>query len=125
MARINIDYSRCTGCRLCELACSLQHIENAVNPKRSRIRVFVEGHIHFPVLAGPYTDAECNTKVYVDIDGHKYDGCLFCRASCPEKPIFMEPGLEIPLKCDFCGDPPDPQCVKVCAQEALTFVEDD
>jgi len=124
MSRIRIDYDKCTGCHLCEMACSLQHIDNTFNSKRSRIRVFTVGEYHFPVIAGPYTDAECTSKSNIIIDGHEIDGCLLCRASCPVKPIFKEPDVDIPLKCDFCGDPPDPQCVWVCTSGALTFIED-
>ena len=123
MARIKIDYNKCTGCRLCEIACSLQHIENTCNPKRSRIVVFIDGDFCFPVIAGPYTDAECTSKNTVVINGKEYDSCVLCRASCPAKPIFKEPDVDIPLKCDFCGEPPDPQCVKVCLSGALTLVE--
>lgn len=119
MKRIKIDHTKCNGCKLCELACSLQHNVGIVNPKRSRIRVFSEGHYCYPVLAGPYTDAECNSLQEVIIGDHKFDACALCRASCPAKPIFKEPDADIPLKCDFCGDPPDPHCVKVCIQEAL------
>jgi len=52
------------------------------------------------------------------------DGCVVCRASCPVKSAFKEPDTGIPLKCDFCGDPPDPQCVKWCDPDALTLVDD-
>ena len=33
---------RCTGCRTCELACSMIH-DNVFNPAKSRIRVQLEG----------------------------------------------------------------------------------
>ena len=122
MARIKVDHEKCVACCLCEIACSLQHT-GTINPKRSRIRVFVAGDTFFPVIAGPYTDAKCNSRTTIVIDGKEYDGCALCRASCPAKPIFKEPGTEIPLKCDFCGEPPDPQCIEVCSSDALTFEE--
>lgn len=125
MARIKIDYTKCSGCRLCELACSLQHVENTFNPKRARIRIFVEGNLYFPVIAGPYTEAACNSKHTVVIEGKELDACIFCRASCPARPIFKEPDTEIPLKCDFCGEPPDPQCVAVCLNGALCLVDEE
>lgn len=124
MARIVIDSEKCTGCCLCEIACSLQHNEGVINPQRSRIRVFRDGDLMFPLIAGPNTEAACNSMHIVKINGREYDGCIFCRASCPIKPIFNEPDLGIPLKCDFCGEPPDPQCVKVCPGDALTFREE-
>ena len=123
MVKIIIDASKCTGCCLCEIACSLHHNEGIVNPQRSRIRVFQEGDFIFPLIAGPYTEAACNSKHIIAINGHEYDACIFCRASCPDKPIFKEPDVDIPLKCDFCGEPPDPQCVKVCFNGALTLVD--
>ncbi len=124
MKRIKVDYRKCTGCRSCEVACSLQHLENIVNPKRSRIRVFIDDDVYFPVIAGPFNDAECNSRNVVIIEGHEYDACVLCRASCPAKPIFREPDMDIPLKCDFCGEPPDPMCVKICPSGALTLIED-
>jgi len=33
-----IDYEKCTGCRLCELVCSVMH-DGVSNPARSRIKV--------------------------------------------------------------------------------------
>ena len=124
MAKIKIDHAKCGGCHLCEIACSLQHIDNTINPKRSRIRVFQEGDSFFPVIAGPFTDAECTSKGITVTDSKEVDTCVLCRASCPAKPVFKEPELEIPLKCDFCGEPPDPQCVKWCQSDALTLIED-
>jgi Fe-S-cluster-containing dehydrogenase component len=121
--RIRIDHTLCCGCKLCEIACALKHTE-AVNPQRSRIRVFIGEEFCLPVIAGPYTEAACNAKEVVTIDGIEMDGCVVCRASCPEKFVYKEPDTGIPLKCDACGDPPDPECVKWCAPEALTMVED-
>ena len=121
--RIKIDHARCTGCKLCEVACSLQHTET-VNPLRSRIRVFLGQEFCIPVIAGPYTEAMCNSKGMIVVDGIEVDGCVLCRASCPSKTAYKEPDTGIPLKCDFCGDPPDPQCVRWCEPDALTVVEE-
>jgi benzoyl-CoA reductase subunit BamC len=120
--RIKIDHSQCTGCKLCEVACSLKHT-GAINPWRSRIRVFSFEEFCIPVIAGPYTEAACNSKDNMFMEGKEIDGCVPCRASCPTKSTFKEPDTAIPLKCDFCGDPPDPECVKWCEPDALTMVE--
>lgn len=122
--RIKIDHTKCTGCRLCELACAWQHT-GSVNPQKSRIGVFIADAFCLPVIAGPYTEAACNSKGMIIIDGREIDECVVCRASCPAKPWFKEPDTGIPLKCDFCGEPPDPQCVKVCLSGALTLVEEE
>jgi benzoyl-CoA reductase subunit BamC len=122
--RIKIDHTKCTGCKLCEVVCSLQHTD-AINPWRSRIRVFMGEDFCLPVIAGPYTEAACNSKGIVLVDGVEVDGCVVCRASCPVKTAFKEPDTAIPLKCDFCGDPPDPQCVKWCEADALSMAIED
>lgn len=121
--KLKIDHTKCSGCRLCEVACCLQHT-GSVNPWRSRIRVFIEENFCLPVIAGPYTEPACNSRGVIMIDGKEIDECVVCRASCPVKSVFREPDVGIPLKCDFCGEPPDPQCVKWCASEALTIVEE-
>jgi Fe-S-cluster-containing dehydrogenase component len=121
--RIKIDHTKCCGCKLCEVACSLKHTES-VNLQRSRIKVFIEETFCLPVIAGPFTEAACNSKGTILVDGVEVDGCVLCRASCPEKTIYKEPDTAIPLKCDFCGEPPDPECVKWCPAEALTLAGD-
>jgi benzoyl-CoA reductase subunit BamC len=59
------------------------------------------------------------------IEGKEYDECFFCRASCPSRDLFKEPDSGIPLKCDMCGEPPQPEplCVKWCMSDALMYVE--
>ena len=99
MKRIKIDFSKCTGCHTCEAACSLQHIDNIVNPKRSRIRILKVGDVNLPLIAGPYTEAECTSKGIIFLGDQEYDQCIFC------------------------GEPPDPQCVRWCSADALTLVD--
>ena len=127
---IQIDTDKCSGCRTCEVICSAFHAEpkyGVVNPQRSRIRVFwdEENALFVPILAGPYTEAECSGRHVININGKEYDECSFCRASCPSRDLFKEPDTGIPLKCDVCGEPmpPEPLCVKWCLSNALTYTE--
>jgi Fe-S-cluster-containing hydrogenase component 2 len=124
VTQIKIDHSKCTGCRHCEIACSLNHVAGVANPRRGRIRVFKEGNTFFPTIAGPFVDAACTSKNTLVIAGQLYDMCLVCRASCPEKPFFIEAETGFPLKCDFCGVPPNPSCVRWCNTGALELIED-
>ncbi|MBU1056339.1 MAG: hypothetical protein KKC46_21305 [Proteobacteria bacterium] len=123
--RIKIDHSKCTGCRHCETACSSNHYENLVNPALSRIRVYIDeaANQFFPVIAGPFTEAECTCKYDVIIDGKEFDECAVCRASCPRRTWFREPDTGVALKCDLCGEPADPHCVQICNHGALSIVE--
>jgi len=125
MPRVKIDFEKCTGCRSCEAVCSLEHF-NVVNPMKSRIRVFNDSdqRVYFPIISGPFTDAQCTNKTIKVIGGVEIDGCVLCpAASCPSRHLFIEPGTDIPLKCDMCGEPPDPMCVKICFSGALTLVD--
>ncbi|OEU84784.1 MAG: hypothetical protein BA865_10275 [Desulfobacterales bacterium S5133MH4] len=105
------------------MACSLSHAAVA-NPRRARIRVFHEGNIFFPVIAGPFVDAACTSKLDIRIGDQVYDMCLLCRASCPQKSFFIEAETGFPLKCDFCGIPPNPSCVRWCNSGALELIDD-
>jgi len=99
---------------------------STVNPKRSRIRVFRDeaNNVFVPVLAGQYTETECNARYVSVINGKAYSECSFCRASCPSRGLFKEPDTNIPLKCDVCGEPMPaggPMCVQWCPQKALIY----
>ncbi len=52
---IKIDYKKCSGCKLCEIACSLKHI-NKINLENSRIKVFIDEKFCFPVIAGSFSE---------------------------------------------------------------------
>jgi len=121
---VQINHDQCTGCGTCEIVCSLKHY-GVINPRKARIKVLqnpVEGYF-YPLVAGPYTDAACSYKNKIILHGREYDKCSFCNASCPDRPFFKEPDTGIPLKCDLCGDPPDPMCVKFCVRDALVLVD--
>jgi len=125
MPRIKIDLSKCTGCRYCEAVCALEHFK-VVNPMKSRIRVIGDSRnrMFVPLISGPFTDAQCTNKTIKVIGGVEIEGCALCPASsCPSRHLFVEAGTGIPLKCDMCGEPPDPMCVKRCFSGALTLVD--
>ena len=41
MQRLQVDAKKCVACRICELACSFQHVKQ-FDPELSRIRVYVD-----------------------------------------------------------------------------------
>lgn len=126
---IKIDADKCTGCRACAVICSAYHADSKysiVNPRRSRISVFFDeqNDIFVPILAGEYTETECNARTIVVINGKEYGECSFCRSSCSSRDLFKEPDSKLPLKCDACGEPmPEggPLCVQWCLSDALTY----
>ena len=130
------DYSKCSGCRRCEIACSLFH-EGRIWPEASRIRVFmlIPG-VEVPHLCVQCEDYPCveacsvkalsvNQKTgAVVVDKEKCTGCGLCINACPGKIPHIHPTENYALICDLCGG--NPQCVKVCQEggwKALTIVE--
>jgi benzoyl-CoA reductase subunit BamC len=128
---IKVDVDKCNGCRACEVICSAFHAApkySSINPERSRIRVLFDPlkNIYVPVLAGEYTEAECNGRNIYTLNEKEYDECGFCRASCPSRDLFKEPDSGLPLKCDMCEEKSpeeEPLCVQWCINDALTYEE--
>jgi carbon-monoxide dehydrogenase iron sulfur subunit len=122
----------CTGCRLCQLACSLVK-EKEANPIRSRIfvkRVIMDGlmlpHICLNCKEPPCIKA-CRRKAitkdaetgWVTIDKEKCNNCTLCVPACPFSAIRVTPEAEV-LLCDVCGG--NPKCVEMCPTGAIQFV---
>ena len=128
---IKIDIDKCNGCLACEAICSAFHSEpkySIVNTARSRIQVFADqdNDLYVPVIAGTYSEAECNARNTYIINAKEYSECCFCGVSCPSREIFKEPDSGLPLKCDGCEEEPplaEPLCVKWCVWDALTYEE--
>ncbi|MDF1536538.1 MAG: 4Fe-4S dicluster domain-containing protein [bacterium] len=122
---------RCSGCKVCELACSVGRA-GANNPKKSRIRVMVlypHPVIRMPIVCkqcgvpkcgeGCPTNAIYRENGVVQIDEEKCISCYQCIASCPFGAMFLHEEVEQPLKCDLCDG--QPMCVQACPKEALKF----
>ena len=118
------DYIRCSGCRLCEIACSLKH-EGRIWPEASRVRVFmlVPGaevpHLcaqcsNYPCVAScPVNALSVNeTTGAVIVDNEKCIACGKCIEACPGKVPHLHPNRKHILICDLCGG--DPECAKIC-----------
>ena len=114
----------CTGCRICEIMCSLSKT-GVINRYRARIRVSASDEgIHSPIICRHCKKPPClvmcpiTGAMYMDsttgavvIDDSKCIGCLACVEACPFGAIQVGPEKEI-LKCDLCNG--DPICTKYC-----------
>ena len=118
------DYAKCSGCRRCEIACSLRH-EGRIWPEASRVRVFML----FPGLEVPHLCSQCEDTPCVDacpvgaldvdqdmknivVDRKKCIACGNCIDACPGHVPTIHPTENYAVICDFCGG--DPACVKAC-----------
>jgi len=131
---LKTDYEKCTGCRLCELVCSVWH-DHVSSPIRARIRVIkweADG-IYVPLSCQQCEDAPCmigcpvkaltrNMEMgRVEIDYGKCIGCRTCVSVCPFGAMHFVPTDRKVIKCDLCDG--DPQCVRFCDVKAVRLVE--
>jgi len=130
-----IDYKKCTGCRACEMACSLQH-EGIVNPVLSRIQAItldVEGK-GIPIVCTQCEPAPCidicptnarhrdlETRKVVT-DEKRCIKCRVCMTICPFGAIGFDPIERKIFSCDLCGD--TPQCVDFCTYGAIHYMDE-
>lgn len=133
---LQINHEKCTGCRLCELVCSVHH-DQVSNPMRSRIRVmkWEQEGIYIPMSCQQCEDAPCVNGCPVKAlsrneDPHglnrvevDYDTCIGCRTCvsvCPFGAMHWNARAKRVIKCDLCDG--DPQCVRFCDVKAVDYV---
>lgn len=119
---------KCVGCRMCELACSL-NLETVFNPKLSRVQVERGGNaLDLPHICFQCDDAPCAEVCPVEaitmneatgiwhIDRDTCTACGLCVEACPYGAMFMEPEGEYALKCEVCEGQ---YCKTICPSEAI------
>ena len=129
-----IDYEKCTGCRLCELVCSVKH-EGVSNPARSRIKIVkweLEGR-YIPMSCQQCESAPCQAvcpvnalsrdetlnRIVVDYD--TCIGCRMCVAVCPFGAMSFDILAKRVIKCDLCDGAP--LCADFCEAGAIQYVD--
>jgi Fe-S-cluster-containing dehydrogenase component len=129
---ISVDFGKCTGCRLCALACSLIKT-GTCNPVRSRIRIadWKEKGLIVPVICQDCEEPVCmvccpveaisrNPETgSVDINREICTNCKICIKVCPFGGPIFDPVAKEVILCDHCGG--DPACVDVCTRGALDY----
>ena len=124
-----IDLKLCTGCRSCELACSIAHTRS-FNPKRSRIQILKEEvkNLVVPMVClqceRPLCQDACPNGAIVEnkhgvlyVESEKCIGCMNCVTACVYGGIAIDPVTRKAVKCDLCGG--DPACARACQYGAI------
>ena len=142
---IEARWDLCTGCGMCEIACSMSHF-GLFNRELSRIRIYryllpVPKSVQNVCSQCADKERECEKACPVDppvihYDHEKFhmtvdiDRCLGskcgkCQKACPATiPRFYPPEANYPLICDLCERDGErhPQCVEACPHGALEFM---
>jgi len=123
---IQRNYENCSGCRRCEIACTLHH-EERIWPEASRIRIFmIVPGVEIPHLCFQCEDYPCveacspgalsvNTQTgAVNVDASKCTACSLCIEACPGSVPHLHPEGNYIVICDLCDG--KPKCVKACQE---------
>ena len=130
--RLYVDSAKCSGCRACLVACSL-NLFGENNPKKAALNII--GHFPEPGYYEMQVCTQCGScaevcpsnaikqnelgAYYVD-----YQECNLCEACvpvCPEGVMYVRAELsDHSWKCVLCGD-----CVLVCGMYALLVADFD
>ena len=154
MKRLFVRPELCTGCKSCEIACSIEHsrsknllgamIESP--PPHPRIYVEAVQKSPFEVLKMPMTCRHCDpapciaacipqamhrssTDTVTNVGGkHACIACGMCIMMCPFGMIGRghAPDAKVmALKCDLCPGRETPACVAACPTGAISYIEGD
>lgn len=129
---LTVNSDKCTGCRLCELVCSVTH-EGVSNAAKSRIQIvkWEEEGRYIPMICQQCEDAPCKNVCPVGAISRdkdigfmtvNYEVCIGCRSCvniCPFGAMNYNSTTRKVFKCDLCGG--QPQCVRFCEVKAVDF----
>jgi len=131
--KITVNEDKCTGCRICELVCSVKN-DGIYNPELSRIIKLVNGLPEnlSTIVCQQCPDAPCIKNCPVDaiysddengvvkIDLDKCIGCKKCVQTCPYDAMMFNEKKKKSFKCEFCGS--EPACIKKCPTNAISVL---
>ena len=133
---INVEHEHCTGCKSCELFCSLYHFGEC-NPLRSAIRV-IRRERDGLVFCLPLVCQQCETAPCIEacttgaisrddkkgilaFNKDECTSCGLCVEACPVGGISLDTDATSIISCDLCGG--EPQCVPACHAHCLTVAD--
>ncbi len=131
-SQLSVDYTKCTGCRICELACTAKN-EGKFQPSLARLKIikYDDLGLDLPHVCSPCEEAPCvdicpvyamrrdpiTKMTYLDVD--KCILCKSCVGVCVHGVILLDTVRMRIIKCDHCGG--NPECAKVCPTGAIQY----
>lgn len=134
---VNRALPGCTGCRVCEKVCAIQHARE-LNTETSRIKVFqfYPGPVDVPIVCQYCDDRPCvaacptNALTFdgksftMKVDENLCNACQACNNACIENGrggcITFHPAKATAQICDLCGG--DSLCAKYCPNNVLSLL---
>ena len=128
--RVILDKKKCTGCRMCELTCSVTKYgvfsTNKAHCKVQESETVPLGPIFCAQCKRPFCKEACKYDAFAEIselgivyiDREKCVKCMKCIEACPFHAIFIDGEEGFPLKCDLCKG--RTRCIEQCPFEALS-----
>lgn len=134
MKLVEVSPSNCTGCRCCEMVCSLRH-ERECSTGKSRIKILRDEEFGNNLVSlcmqcpEAYCLGSCPTEALrrdeetgaVRVNNELCTGCEACVVACPLGAMSFDREKNTIFVCDLCEG--DPECVKICDREALLVKE--
>lgn len=130
---IQCDRDKCTGCLICEFACSASK-EGSFDLERSRIHVIqptpsmiavavCQFCRNSPCIKACPRDALSRDEAThtLKLEKARCAGCGWCIEVCPFGAITLDESTKSVIMCDLCLDHPQPRCIEVCPQKALSL----
>jgi Fe-S-cluster-containing hydrogenase component 2 len=132
--RLMTSFDLCTGCKTCEMVCSLRST-GGFNANKALLRIEEDrqGFGADPVVCAqcqnPLCERACLFSAFerdertgaIVIDSATCRGCGMCDRACPLH-VIQKKGRKY-VKCDLCGG--DPLCVRFCPTGAITLIDMD
>ncbi|MFC2056195.1 4Fe-4S binding protein [Chloroflexota bacterium] len=125
--RLVIDKSKCSGCHLCELVCSVHHF-GVANPEKAAIRIYKDDlntSLNTPKVCLQCVNGKMRclkgfpNSTNPDIARKSFLWDRACLEFCPYDAIF--PYENSALHCNLCDG--QPRCVEYCTPRAITVKE--
>jgi carbon-monoxide dehydrogenase iron sulfur subunit len=130
--KLILDTEKCTGCKICELACSATH-QGVFNPAKAHLKIIVAGEktkrgkqlnsctLCLACVENCPVEAISFNGRWLVVNDELCSGCGQCVDVCPEGVIYLNNDGKAAVP-DFCQG--NPSCIDWCPHQALSQKED-